>query len=162
MTVAEKLDQAVQAWVPQFHRVATVADCADQINRPHEDYPQRVSITAELIDHLTTGKFWSVLAGDCLQIHKMLMADKPYLAGQWRTITVELAGSGYVPPAPIFVPELITASFPFSPLTEADLITFYTRFQCIHPFNDGNGRVGGILVAALSKLLFGYYLTPGQ
>lgn len=162
MTVEEKLHQAVQAWQPRFHRVATVAECADHINRPHEDYPRRVGMTAHLIKHLIKGAYWSVLAGDCLQLHKLLMADKPYLAGKWRTITVELAGSGYVPPAPLFVPELITACFPFSPLTEDDLITFYTRFQCIHPFNDGNGRVGGILVASLSKLLFGYYLTPGQ
>lgn len=162
MTIQEQLDAAVRAWVPRFEPVTSLTRCTDQINRPHEDYPQRVERTADLIRHLTQGKYYSVLAGDCLQLHKQLMADKPWLAGQWRTITVALAGSGYVPPAPLFVPELITACFPFSPRTEADLRSFYARFQCIHPFNDGNGRVGGILVAALSKLLFGYYLTPCQ
>ena len=33
------------------------------------------------------------------------------------------------------------------------LLIWYYRFEQIHPFQDGNGRVGGIVVAAISQAL---------
>ena len=39
---------------------------------------------------------------------------------------------------------------------------WYYDFNTIHPLRDGNGRTGGITVAAISYHLLGIYLTPGS
>ena len=39
-------------WVPRFHWGDDVTACADAINRPHEDYPDRVADTERAIRHV--------------------------------------------------------------------------------------------------------------
>jgi fido (protein-threonine AMPylation protein) len=49
------------------------------------------------------------------------------------------------------------------PETVEALKGWYTDFETIHPFQDGNGRVGGVIVAAWSHMLEpdrGYLATP--
>ena len=46
-------------------------------------------------------------------------------------------------------------------LDQDNLRKWYFDFNTIHPLKDGNGRTGGIVVAAASQLKYGIYLTPG-
>ena len=43
-----------------------------------------------------------------------------------------------------------------------NLIHWYSDFETIHLYQDGNGRTGGIIVAAFSYLQLGIYLAPEQ
>jgi Fic family protein len=43
---------------------------------------------------------------------------------------------------------------------EEELVWWYMLFETIHPFQDGNGRVGGIVVAIMSYSLYRKYLIP--
>ena len=48
--------------------------------------------------------------------------------------------------------------------TDEILLDWYSDFETIHPFQDGNGRVGGVVVAVYSNLWSteGKYLAPCQ
>ena len=39
---------------------------------------------------------------------------------------------------------------------------WYFDFETIHPYIDGNGRAGGVIIAGLSFHLNHQFLTPGQ
>ncbi len=43
---------------------------------------------------------------------------------------------------------------------ELALKDFYIKFQEIHPYTDGNGRVGGCIVAIMSYLITGSFMMP--
>jgi hypothetical protein len=76
---------------------------------------------------------------------------------------VEVKVGEWNPPHPMFLQDLVNAIFPVF-LTDMpfvhdrqkqisshiELIEWYKLFETIHPFEDLNGRVGGIIVAALS------------
>jgi Fic family protein len=79
----------------------------------------------------------------------------PY-GGQWRDCRVIITGSdtqeGFKPPEPVFVPSLVCDFIeqldqwmeyddPFLALAESHL-----RFERIHPFSDGNGRIGRVIL----------------
>jgi Fic family protein len=81
-------------------------------------------------------------------------------SGKYRSLDVKAAGTEYVYPSYIKVPELMSdfvawlnqpsSLHPVEFATEAHL-----RFVTIHPFRDGNGRVGR-LILNLMLLRFGY------
>ena len=52
-----------------------------------------------------------------------------------------------------------------SPLKQDGLIQlgeWYNAFQRIHPFEDGNGRVGGAIIAGVSLAMFNTILIPAR
>ncbi len=91
------------------------------------------------------------------KIHSILMAGIRDDAGYYRTHPVRIVGS-YVPTANyIKIPELMRSLF-FNKNTKDTLkyiSKFHADFEKIHPFSDGNGRVGRlILIAMLLKYNF--------
>jgi Fic family protein len=95
-------------------------------------------------------------------VHKRLMkgvrgAEKQ--PGEIRTSQNWIGGTRpgnavYVPPPPQFVPEALSdldrwlhSGDPLAPLLRAGLA--HVQFETIHPFLDGNGRVGRLLIALL-------------
>lgn len=74
-------------------------------------------------------------------------------AGQWRLVRVGIAGTKYRPPRPEEVPLLLKAweqehhQRDLRGAATLDLAAWsHWRFECIHPFQDGNGRVGRLLL----------------
>ena len=97
------------------------------------------------------------------KLHKVLMAGdvrgrSSVVAGEFRTIQNYLGPSGatiesatYIPPEPQLVPEYISNLEKYinyydedKPLIKVALM--HSQFETIHPFSDGNGRTGRILI----------------
>ena len=98
-----------------------------------------------------------------------------------RNVNVKVGN--WVPPSPMFLTDLVQSIFPIQfsnncelmmdnygltaqilmrnePIYNMELLQqWYKIFQTIHPLNDLNGRVGGIIIAVLGKKIFGKYLT---
>lgn len=95
-----------------------------------------------------------------LQMHRaLLVASEPDIAGKWRTQQVWIGGSGlsphgatFVPPHPSRVEAAIGDLLAFIDRDDVPLLVqvalAHAQFETIHPFPDGNGRVGRALVQA--------------
>lgn len=74
------------------------------------------------------------------------------IAGQYRTVDVFITGTDHVPPSAVDVPykmrELVTwARANYKKMYIVDFAAmFHHKFVHIHPFQDGNGRVGRLLM----------------
>ncbi|WJX99991.1 Fic family protein [Curtobacterium sp. 458] len=99
-----------------------------------------------------------------LAAHRALMADDPVdarYAGRYRDVQNWIGGgptprlATYVPPPAAAVPELMEDLLAFvhrddlHPIAQAALA--HAQFESIHPFTDGNGRIGRALVAAVLR-----------
>ena len=96
---------------------------------------------------------------DLLALHGALMrhTSTPELGGQIRTVQNWIGGTDYnpcgadfVPPPPEYVPDLLDDlvsflnSSDFPPVAQAAIA--HAQFETIHPFADGNGRIGRALI----------------
>jgi len=86
---------------------------------------------------------------DLLQAHKFLMKNLLNNAGAYRHSNVGVGGANgvtHVAPPPDMVPKLMGELFDWLQNTGDNLLivgcVFHYEFEFIHPFNDGNGRVG--------------------
>ena len=101
---------------------------------------------------------------DLLEVHRDLMAASahPRLGGWVRTVQNWIGGSGYTPVGALFVPpppeevaSLLEDLVAFvnrtdvPPLLQAGIA--HAQFETIHPFADGNGRVGRALIHAILR-----------
>ena len=99
-----------------------------------------------------------------LAAHHRLMRDDPVdgrYAGRWRDVQNWIGGGAtprlarHVPPPAALVPELMDDLFAFlhrddlHPIAQAAIA--HAQFESIHPFTDGNGRIGRALVAAVLR-----------
>jgi len=157
-------------WEPKFEWVRTVEESADQINRYHkEDYPTKVLLTQE---HLTgIGEYFvdmvekraerglfhpiEITSAFLKHIHGELFSEMREYAACWRPGRVEVGI--HHPPGPEELEKLMTQLEMLYEDREIDiemLIDWYTDFETIHPFHNGNGRVGGVIVAVYSHHLY--------
>lgn len=149
------------AWVPRFRWVGSVAEAADRINLPHEDYPIRVADTLATIESVQPMLSSALMVGGLTvsanllhRIHRQVFGDMPF-AGRWRDVGVRVGL--HLPPAPDRVPHLMDELERETGMIDSlpSLWTWYFRMETAHPYQDGNGRAGGIVVAALSAILTG-------
>lgn len=148
-------------WNPSFEWVKTRLECADKINSYHEDYPNRVSKTDWMLGLVPSadGKIYS---GSLLMIHEVIFSDKPF-AGKWRDVGV-IVGQHH-PPIWENIAKLMDELESFYAIQNIEtLIEWYKDFETIHPFQDGNGRVGGVIVAIYAHKLHPDkgWLAPNQ
>lgn len=168
----QKVLNQAELWKPKFTWVQGLAKCADIINQPHEDYPNRVGRTIEAIKYYTDIEKKDFSEFDLKQINSHIMWDMGS-RGKYRLIDVSVGK--HIPPSPLQIPELMNQILPikvdfsktkkpqddFRLITnEEDLIKWYSIFETIHPYEDGNGRVGGVVVAAASYDKKGNFLVP--
>jgi Fic family protein len=112
-----------------------------------------------LVDRAARG----IALDDVLAAHRPLMADDPeekWHAGTVRTVQNWIGGSNrsprgavHVPPAPGRLPTLMADLIDFLRRTDLDPVlqaaVAHAQFESIHPFTDGNGRVGRSLINAI-------------
>lgn len=99
-----------------------------------------------------------------LAAHHDLMRDDPLdgrAAGRYRTVQNWIGGGGsprlatYVPPPPELVPDAMADLVAFlerddlHPVAQAAIA--HAQFESVHPFTDGNGRMGRALIGAVLR-----------
>ena len=84
------------------------------------------------------------------QIHSLVLADKPMDRGVYRRIPVRIMGAHHEPVQPYLIEpkmnELLLDYYNDNGNIAEKLALFHIRFEGIHPFIDGNGRTGRLLV----------------
>ena len=93
------------------------------------------------------------------QIHYLVLADKPQDRGVYRKIPVIIAGARNTPVQPFLIETKLQELLEWYKNANVDLVTklarFHIEFESIHPFIDGNGRTGRLIVN-LELMKLGY------
>lgn len=141
---------------PKFEEVVDSEMAADNINKPHEDYPYRVNITREVIDRWIVHQIKRV---DELLLHSI----SHMLWFEWKYREIQVQVWNHIPLPPNIVPSAMYACY-VSPVEDIqvidDLFDWYKTFETIHPYSDWNWRVWGIIVAILSNNIFNKMYAP--
>ena len=107
----------------------------------------------------------SILLEDLLSAHRVLMSDDPAespYAGRLRDMQNWIGGSNhsprgalFVPPPPELVPRLLEDLLAWASRDDVPAVIHaaiaHAQFESIHPFTDGNGRIGRALISAILR-----------
>lgn len=99
----------------------------------------------------------AIAESEIKQIHNLILRSiAPEEAGRYRQLDVKAAGTDYVYPPHYLLPDLMTQFVTWLNSTEAKTehplayaAEAHLRFVSIHPFRDGNGRTGRLLMNLL-------------
>lgn len=84
------------------------------------------------------------------QIHSLVLADKREDRGIYRHVPVKILGAAHIPVQPYEIEpkmaELLNWYHGSSDNIISKLAKFHIEFEAIHPFIDGNGRTGRLLI----------------
>ena len=89
---------------------------------------------------------------DICSIHSLVLADRPEDRGRWRRVPVRIMGASVEPPQPYLIEPMVGEllndySTVMTRLHTVERVSlFHLRFESIHPFVDGNGRTGRLLL----------------
>ncbi|CAG7581684.1 MAG: putative nucleotidyltransferase [uncultured marine phage] len=163
----ETLHIVANDWNPPFKYIEDLDECADIINVPHEDYPDFVDNTKASIEFIIESlkENPALVERDIKAIHNYCFGGysgksmKYIPTGEYRNGTVTV-GDSFEACQPYLIFPFMMSIFPIEVgMGEDKLKEWYKIFETIHPFEDGNGRVGGIIIAAMSYMETGKYLV---
>lgn len=139
--------QVALAEIGEAEDIRGISDAAKLVAR-------NMTVVREASDRLARSQ--GVAITDLEQLQRALLgADHPAVGirtvQNWvGTSNYHPIGAEYVPPAPLLVPDLLEDLLSYlngathGPLVQAALV--HAQFESIHPFVDGNGRVGRALI----------------
>ncbi|WP_243118299.1 Fic family protein [Actinomyces wuliandei] len=148
----------IEGIAPSAHKIA-LAELGQQeevrgLSRQARTVAHNVTLVREAVENLMAPQ--PVTPDHLLDLHRSLLPDSPQHHGL-RTVQNWVGGSSYhpldadfVPPPPDLVPTLVEDLLTYlneaahAPLVQAALV--HAQFETIHPFTDGNGRVGRALI----------------
>lgn len=84
-------------------------------------------------------------------IHCLVMMDRRSVGGIYRRVPVTILGAVYTPPQPYLVQDMMEQLIvKYKQMASMHVIErtalFHLEFEAIHPFVDGNGRTGRLLI----------------
>jgi fido (protein-threonine AMPylation protein) len=171
----EKFHKDWKEWQPTFQREDSIKACADSINLSHDDYPEYVDLTIDAIEYtIEMLEQWIPIDEHFVKrIHSMIFRGRTDIeVGDWRKIQVHIgSNSGKVlfePCPPYMIPSLMMDLHPMQvdelymqgEFSRDALTDYYRKLETIHPFQDGNGRVGGVIYTACMQYLFKEWWAP--
>jgi Fic family protein len=103
---------------------------------------------------------YPIRLGFILQLHKILMSSvrgESKTPGEFRrtqnwigTAGCSIEQAGFVPPDPLRLPDYLQALIDYMDSDDSNVLlqtaVVHAQFELLHPFNDGNGRIGRILI----------------
>lgn len=130
----------------------------------HERAGTNARLVAQNVEamRLAVGSTSDVDEQSVLAMHAVLLEGEGEWVGRWRSQQVWIGGRGssphtasFVPPHHTRVPGAMADLFAFAARTDVAPFTqtavAHAQFETIHPFPDGNGRVGRALVHAMLR-----------
>lgn len=143
---------AIEGNTLTLHEVTKVIESGITVpNRPIRDLMETIQHRAALSE-VMSGKICEVNMKSALNLHDMIFHGILLDAGQWRRVNVRISGSKYSPPR---VEKLISLlqeweqHYVAMEMKRQDVFSqaseMHFGFESIHPFSDGNGRVGRLL-----------------
>jgi Fic family protein len=129
-----------------------------------------LAVVADALEHAATRRRLTVTALHAWHRRLMQGADLPReLVGAFRGTQGWIGGRGpqdaaYVPPPAADVPALMDDLLSFMNTSDTDAITHaavaHAQFETIHPYGDGNGRIGRLLVLWTLRRRLGVAVPP--
>jgi len=121
-------------------------------NRPLHDVLETVQ-HARAFEDLLTRRGKPIRVPTILELHETVFRGIKDDAGQWRRMNVRIAGTRHVPPRMEQIVPMLSEwieGYAKKDMLGEDVFSLaawmHFEFESIHPFSDGNGRVGRLLL----------------